>query len=121
MLNSVRRPLCCGLLTLCFPPFSRCLPSLQEREAELASLRRRAHMVTDGFNELEDVTCNFTEGAMYSFPQVRGTHACCSPGATSGVLGCVWTGRGGSCHVLVYPGATEGGVTEKSCKQVSRL
>lgn len=44
---------------------------LQEREAELASLRRRAHMVTDGFNSLEDVTCNFTEGAMYSFPQVR--------------------------------------------------
>jgi glutamate--glyoxylate aminotransferase len=43
---------------------------LQEREKELASLRRRAHMVTDGFNELEDVTCNFTEGAMYSFPQV---------------------------------------------------
>ena len=43
----------------------------QEREAELASLRRRAHMVTDGFNSLEDVTCNFTEGAMYSFPQVR--------------------------------------------------
>jgi glutamate--glyoxylate aminotransferase len=48
--------LCCGV---------------QERESELASLRRRAHMVTDGFNELEDVTCNFTEGAMYSFPQVR--------------------------------------------------
>jgi aspartate/methionine/tyrosine aminotransferase len=42
----------------------------KEREAELASLRRRAHMVTDGFNSLEDVTCNFTEGAMYSFPQV---------------------------------------------------
>lgn len=43
----------------------------QEREAELASLRRRAHMVTDGFNQLEDVTCNFTEGAMYSFPQLK--------------------------------------------------
>lgn len=43
----------------------------KEREVELASLRRRAHMVTDGFNELEGVTCNFTEGAMYSFPQVR--------------------------------------------------
>jgi aspartate/methionine/tyrosine aminotransferase len=43
----------------------------QERETELASLRRRARMVTDGFNSLEDVTCNFTEGAMYSFPQLR--------------------------------------------------
>lgn len=43
----------------------------QEREKELASLRRRAHMVTDGCNELEDVTCNFTEGAMYSFPQLK--------------------------------------------------
>jgi hypothetical protein len=32
---------------------------------------RRAHMVTDGFNKLDGVTCNFTEGAMYSFPQVR--------------------------------------------------
>lgn len=37
---------------------------LQEKEAELASLRRRAHMVTDGFNSLEDVTCNFTEGKL---------------------------------------------------------
>jgi hypothetical protein len=43
----------------------------EEREKELASLRRRARMVTDGFNSLEDVTCNFTEGAMYSFPQLR--------------------------------------------------
>lgn len=42
-----------------------------ERAAEIASLRRRAHMVTDGFNKLEGVTCNFTEGAMYSFPQIR--------------------------------------------------
>ncbi len=43
----------------------------KERAAELASLRRRAHMVTDGFNALDGVTCNFTEGAMYSFPRVR--------------------------------------------------
>jgi glutamate--glyoxylate aminotransferase len=42
----------------------------KERNAELASLRRRAHMITDGFNALEGVTCNFTEGAMYSFPRV---------------------------------------------------
>ncbi|KAG2494152.1 hypothetical protein HYH03_007788 [Edaphochlamys debaryana] len=42
-----------------------------EKAAELASLRRRAHMVTDGFNALQGVTCNFTEGAMYAFPQIR--------------------------------------------------
>jgi hypothetical protein len=28
-------------------------------------------MVTDGFNALEGVQCNFTEGAMYSFPQIK--------------------------------------------------
>lgn len=51
----------------------------QERNAEIASLRRRAHMVTDGFNALEGVTCNFTEGAMYSFPRVSGwLQGCCS-------------------------------------------
>ncbi|EFJ51567.1 alanine aminotransferase [Volvox carteri f. nagariensis] len=43
----------------------------KEKAAELASLRRRAHMVTDGFNSLDGVTCNFTEGAMYSFPQIK--------------------------------------------------
>ena len=42
-----------------------------EREGVLASLRRRAHFFTDMFNELEGVTCNFTEGAMYSFPQLH--------------------------------------------------
>ncbi|GAX86560.1 hypothetical protein CEUSTIGMA_g13967.t1, partial [Chlamydomonas eustigma] len=43
----------------------------KERTEELASLRRRAHMVTNAFNNLEGVTCNFTEGAMYSFPRIR--------------------------------------------------
>lgn len=43
----------------------------QEMEEGLASLRRRAHMMTDAFNSLEGVTCNFTEGAMYSFPQLH--------------------------------------------------
>jgi glutamate--glyoxylate aminotransferase len=42
-----------------------------EKAAILASLRRRAHMMTDGFNSLEGVTCNFTEGAMYSFPRLH--------------------------------------------------
>lgn len=27
--------------------------------------------MTDGFNDCENVVCNFTEGAMYSFPQVK--------------------------------------------------
>ncbi|KAG1680369.1 hypothetical protein FOA52_015460 [Chlamydomonas sp. UWO 241] len=44
---------------------------MAEKAAELTSLRRRAHMVTDGFNSLEGVTCNFTEGAMYSFPRIH--------------------------------------------------
>ncbi|GFH09320.1 aminotran_1_2 domain-containing protein, partial [Haematococcus lacustris] len=42
-----------------------------ERNAELASLKRRAQMVTDAFNAMEGVTCNFTEGAMYAFPKVK--------------------------------------------------
>lgn len=43
---------------------------VSERSSELSSLRRRAQMVTDGFNSMEGMSCNFTEGAMYSFPQV---------------------------------------------------
>lgn len=43
----------------------------QEQQGELQSLRKRAHMVTDGFNSLPGVTCNFTEGAMYSFPHIE--------------------------------------------------
>lgn len=43
----------------------------KEMEEGLSSLRRRAHVMTDAFNSLEGVTCNFTEGAMYSFPQLH--------------------------------------------------
>ncbi|XP_068637318.1 glutamate--glyoxylate aminotransferase 2-like isoform X2 [Aristolochia californica] len=41
-----------------------------ESKAILNSLRRRAHIMTDGFNSCRNVVCNFTEGAMYSFPQI---------------------------------------------------
>lgn len=41
-----------------------------ERKAEIASLRRRAHMVTDAFNSMKGLSCNFVEGAMYAFPSV---------------------------------------------------
>ncbi|XP_020578664.1 glutamate--glyoxylate aminotransferase 2-like [Phalaenopsis equestris] len=42
-----------------------------ESKEILDSLRRRAHIMTDGFNSCKNVICNFTEGAMYSFPQIR--------------------------------------------------
>eukprot|EP00850_Spirogloea_muscicola_P012605 SM000082S22847 [mRNA] locus=s82:191590:196000:- [translate_table: standard] len=42
-----------------------------ERKAVLDSLRRRAHMMTDGFNDCENIECNFTEGALYSFPKLK--------------------------------------------------
>jgi len=44
---------------------------MKEKNEVLASMRRRAHIMTDAFNSLEGVTCNFTEGAMYSFPQLH--------------------------------------------------
>jgi len=43
----------------------------KEHDEGNASLRRRAHIMTDAFNSLEGVTCNFTEGAMYSFPRLH--------------------------------------------------
>ncbi|KAH6828041.1 alanine-2-oxoglutarate aminotransferase 2 [Perilla frutescens var. hirtella] len=44
---------------------------IRESKGILESLRRRAQIMTDGFNGCSNVVCNFTEGAMYSFPQVR--------------------------------------------------
>lgn len=42
----------------------------QESKGILESLRKRARIMTDGFNSCRNVVCNFTEGAMYSFPQI---------------------------------------------------
>ena len=42
-----------------------------EETSVMESLRRRAQIMTDGFNTCEGVTCTFTEGAMYSFPRLR--------------------------------------------------
>lgn len=44
---------------------------MHEETSTMASLRRRAQIMTDGFNACEGVTCTFTEGAMYSFPRLR--------------------------------------------------
>lgn len=43
----------------------------QEESSVMGSLRRRAQIMTDGFNACEGVTCSFTEGAMYSFPRLE--------------------------------------------------
>jgi len=44
---------------------------VRESKGIIESLRRRARIMTDGFNSCRNVVCNFTEGAMYSFPQIR--------------------------------------------------
>ncbi|MBA0556593.1 hypothetical protein Golob_026678, partial [Gossypium lobatum] len=44
---------------------------VRESKGILESLRRRARIMTEGFNSCKNVVCNFTEGAMYSFPQLR--------------------------------------------------
>ncbi|XP_057855026.2 glutamate--glyoxylate aminotransferase 2 [Cryptomeria japonica] len=44
---------------------------ISESKGILESMRRRAHVITDGFNSCQNVQCNFTEGAMYSFPQLK--------------------------------------------------
>jgi glutamate--glyoxylate aminotransferase len=42
----------------------------EEKKALLASLAKRARLITDAFNSMEGVTCQMTEGAMYSFPRI---------------------------------------------------
>lgn len=42
---------------------------LQERDAVLGSLARRASKLVEGLNTLQGVTCNSAEGALYAFPR----------------------------------------------------
>jgi len=41
-----------------------------ERDAILASMKRRATLLVDGLNAMEGVSCNQPQGAMYAFPSV---------------------------------------------------
>jgi alanine transaminase len=43
---------------------------VQERDAILASLKRRAEKMTDALNTLEGVSCTNIDGAMYAFPTI---------------------------------------------------
>jgi aspartate/methionine/tyrosine aminotransferase len=40
-----------------------------ERDGVLASLKRRAVMLTNALNQIEGMSCNAAEGAMYAFPK----------------------------------------------------
>ena len=42
----------------------------QEKHGIIDSLKRRARKMTDTFNSLENITCQETDGAMCSFPQI---------------------------------------------------
>lgn len=46
----------------------------QERDDILSSLLRRSRMVHQHLNELEGVTCNEADGALYAFPRIRLTN-----------------------------------------------
>lgn len=43
---------------------------ITEKRELTESLGRRARMITDGFNECEGISCQPTNGAMYSFPRI---------------------------------------------------
>lgn len=43
----------------------------QERGAVLSALRRKAKLVTEGFNAVPGVHCNEVQGAMYAFPRIN--------------------------------------------------
>jgi glutamate--glyoxylate aminotransferase len=47
-----------------YPQFAK------EKGGIILSLKRRARMMTDAFNQLEGVVCQETDGAMYSFPRI---------------------------------------------------
>lgn len=43
----------------------------KERESLLGSLKRRAQRLHKALNELEGVTCNEPQGALYCMPRIR--------------------------------------------------
>ncbi|KAF0685004.1 Aste57867_23033 [Aphanomyces stellatus] len=43
---------------------------VQQRDDIVSSLKRRAVKLVASYNQLEGVTCNVTEGAMYTFPKI---------------------------------------------------
>jgi len=44
---------------------------IEEKEAILESLQRRAERLVKAFNALDGITCNDAQGALYVFPQIH--------------------------------------------------
>lgn len=48
---------------------------IQERDAIMGSLKRKAVMLYEKMNKMTNVQCNYIEGSMYGFPQVKFSEA----------------------------------------------
>ena len=59
---------------------------VQERDAILLSLRRRADLLTAALNRLEGVSCSRLDGALYAFPTITLPRKT----ASSLLLGSLW-------------------------------
>ena len=44
---------------------------MSERNGILASLQRRAELLSISLNQLEGITCNSIDGALYAFPTIQ--------------------------------------------------
>ena len=58
---------------------------IQERNAIMDSLKRRAVRLSTALNELEGVSCNLIDGAMYAFPTIKLPTKAVSSAASSGI------------------------------------
>lgn len=57
----------------------------QERGDILSSLRRRSMMVHKALNEMEGITCNKADGALYAFPRIRLSNKAVQAAADKGI------------------------------------
>ena len=65
----------------------------EERDNILASLRRRAEILVGSLNELEGISCNESEGALYAFPRItlpeKAVQAATAAGKAADALYCM--------------------------------
>lgn len=67
-------------------PNTRAFPKKwQERDGILSSLRRRSMMVHRALNEMEGITCNKADGALYAFPRIRLSNKAVEAAAAKGI------------------------------------